>query len=219
MVSKFATGYAADSRGRPFLRRNHTPAIVIATVLAVLAIGSWTYAALSGEDKSYPVDCPMPIAGGDKPSFEAASRDEMLGVSPAAQSTFKVTVLNSGAARGEARSVSEDLVAQGFAAADPAYADDNAYGDDKLACVAQIRFGPGGQGAAASIWLALPCAQLVNDGRNGSDVDVALGEYYHGAKPTQDAQAAMEALRTVDPRNPKSGVDRSLIESVHAQGC
>lgn len=218
MVSKFATGYATDAQGRPFKRRNYIPAIIIVTVLAVLAIAAWTFAVVGGEEKTYPTDCNMPTAA-DAPQFQVASRADMLSVAPAAQSTFKATVLNSGAARGQARSVSDDLVAQGFAAADPAYGDDTVYGEDTLHCVAQIRFGPGGQGAAAAVWLALPCAQLVNDGRGGTDVDVALGEFYHGTKPSQDAQAALEALRTVDPRNPKSGVDRTLIDAVHAQSC
>ncbi|NLG45732.1 MAG: LytR family transcriptional regulator, partial [Gordonia sp.] len=36
---------------------------------------------------------------------------------------------------------------------------------------------------------------------------------------TQDTQAALEALRSVDPKNPKTAIDRSLIEAVHNQAC
>lgn len=218
MVSKFATGYAADAQGRPFRRRNLTPAIIIVTVLAVAAIAAWTFALTGDGEKSYPTDCNLPTAQG-APSMQIAGRSDMLSVAPAALSTFKVTVLNSAAARGEARSVSDDLVAQGFAAGEPAYGDDTVYPERDLHCVAQIRFGQAGQAAAAAVWLAVPCAQLVNDGRAGTDVDVALGEFYTGDKPSQDSQAALESLRSVDPRNPKSGVDRSLIEAVHAQPC
>lgn len=218
MVSKFATGYATDAQGRPFQRRNLTPAIVIVTVLAVIAIAAWTFALVGEEDESYPTDCALP-ATPDAPSLQVVGRADMLSVAPAAQSTFKVTVLNSAAARGQARSTSDDLVAQGFAAGEPAYGDDTVYTDRDLHCVAQIRFGQGGQAAAAAVWLAMPCAQLVNDGRPGTDVDVALGEFYTGSRQSQDVQAALESLRSVDPRNPKSGVDRSLIEAVHAQPC
>lgn len=218
MVSTFATGYAADANGRPFKRRNYIPAIIIVCVLALTAVVAWTWAAAGGDDVSYPTDCAMPPTI-QEPPFEVASQGEMLKVAPAAQSTFKVSVLNAGAARGEARSVSEDLVALGFTAADPAFGDDAAYGDTDLNCVGQIRFGPGSQGAATAVWLALPCAQLINDGRGGNTIDIALGKYFHGLNSTQDVQAALESLRAVDPRNPKSGVDRSLIEAVHSQSC
>lgn len=218
MVSNFATGYATDARGRPFPRRNPTPAIVIVTVLAVVAIAAWVFALIGDEERSYPTACALPTSA-DAPEMQVVPRSDMLSVAPAAQSTFNVTVLNSAAARGEARSASEDLVAQGFAAGEPAYGDDTVYTERDLHCVAQIRFGQGGQAAAAAVWLAVPCAQLVKDGRSGTDVDVALGEFYTGSRPSQDVQAALESLRSVDPRNPNSGVDRSLIEAVHSQSC
>ncbi len=217
MVSQFATGYATDAKGRPFQRRNTRPAIIVATVLTVAAIAAWSFALIGGGDKSVPTDCNLPASTDGQ--FAPADRAQLLDVAPAAQSTFRVSVLNSAAARGEARSVSEDLVAQGFAAGEPAYGDDTVYPDRDLHCVAQIRFGQAGQGAAAAVWLALPCAQLINDGRKGSDVDVALGEFYASTKASQDVQAALESLRSVDPRNPKTNVDRSLIEAVHAQSC
>ncbi|MFC0315291.1 envelope integrity protein Cei [Gordonia phosphorivorans] len=218
MVSKFATGYTTDAQGRPFPRRNVTPAIVIATVLAVVAIAAWAFVATGGEDESLPTSCNLPTTA-EGPELKVVNRSDMLSVAPAAQSTFAVTVLNSAAARGQARSVADDLAAQGFSPGAPAYGDDTLYPERDLSCVAQIRFGQAGQGAAAAVWLALPCAQLVNDGRPGTDVDVALGEFYTGTTPTQDVQAALESLRSVDPRNAKSGVDRSLIEAVHAQSC
>ncbi|GAC58348.1 hypothetical protein GOHSU_37_00440 [Gordonia hirsuta DSM 44140 = NBRC 16056] len=217
MVSQFATGYATDAQGRPFKRRNYTPAIVIGTVLAVAAIAAWAFALTGGSTESYPVDCAMPTKQDVK--LTVVGTGEMIEVAPAAQSTFRVTVLNSAAARGSARSVSDDLARQGFTPGEPAYGDDTLYTERDLDCVAQIRFGPGGQNAAAAVWLAVPCAQLVNDDRAGADVDVALGEFYHSAPSTQEQQAALESLRSVDPRNPKTGVDKSLIEAVHRQPC
>ncbi|MCK0440485.1 envelope integrity protein Cei [Gordonia alkaliphila] len=218
MVSKFATGYSTDAQGRPFPRRNYTPAIVIATVLALVGIGAWSFAFIGDEEESRPTACNLPTSA-EGPELKVVNRSDMLSVAPAALSTFTVTVLNSAAAHGEARSVADGLAAQGYAPGTPAYGDDTLYPERDLSCVAQIRFGTGGQTAAAAVWLALPCAQLVNDGRAGTDVDVALGEYYTATQPTQDMQAALESLRSVDPRNAKSGVDRSLIEAVHAQSC
>ncbi|WP_026917773.1 envelope integrity protein Cei [Gordonia shandongensis] len=226
MVSKIATGYTTDVKGRPFRRRHLTPAIIVVAVLAVAAITTWTVALTGSGDKSYPTDCSMPqrpsassAPDGPEPvTLDRVSKTDLLSVAPAGMSTFKVRVLNSGAARGQARSVSDDLVGQGFTAAEPAYGDDTVY-EQSLDCVAQIRFGPGGQGGAAAVWLAEPCAQLVNDGRTTTDVDLVLGEYHRSLRPSQDAQAALEALRSVDPKNPKTAVDRSLIEAVHSQAC
>lgn len=217
MVSQFATGYATDAQGRRFARRNYTPAIIIGTVLVVAALVAWTFVLTGRDAVSYPTDCAMPTQPGV--TMTPTERGEMVAIPPAAQSTFRVTVLNSAAARGSARSVSDDLVRQGFTAGEPAFGDDTVYTERNLDCVAQIRYGPGGQTGAAALWLAVPCAQLVDDGRPGADVEIALGEYWHAPASTQEQQAALESLRTVDPRNPKSGVDASLIEAVHRQPC
>ncbi|EGD53974.1 envelope integrity protein Cei [Gordonia neofelifaecis] len=228
MVSKIATGYTTDVKGRPFRRRHMMPAAIVAAVLAVAAIITWSVVLTGGGDEARPTDCNMPVAAASKPAGSAAtappaltpvSSTDMLSVAPAGLSTFKVRVLNSAAARGSARSASDDLVAEGFTPAEPAYGDDTVYANRDLHCVAQIRFGQAGQAGAAAVWLAAPCAQLVNDGRTGTDVDLALGEYYTSDRPTQDTQAALEALRSVDPNNPKTAIDRSLIESVHGQSC
>ncbi|KJR05433.1 envelope integrity protein Cei [Gordonia sihwensis] len=229
MVSKIATGYTTDVKGRPFRRRHLMPALIVVAVLAVAAITAWSVALTGGGDEARPTDCNMPEAASPSdrsgapatpaPNLKPVSSTEMLSVAPAGLSTFKVRVFNSAAPRGSARSVSDDLVAEGFTPGDPAYADDTVYSDQNLHCVAQIRFGQAGQAGAAAVWLAAPCAQLVDDGRTGTDVDLALGEYYTQGRPTQDSQAALEALRSVDPKNPKTAIDRSLIEAVHNQAC
>lgn len=226
MVSKIATGYTTDVKGRPFRRRQWIPAAIIVALLAVGAITAWSFSLTSGGDEARPTDCNLPTAaasaapGAPKaPELTVVSSTDMLSVAPAGLSTFRARVLNSAAARGSARSVSDDLVSEGFTAADPAFGDDTIYPDQNLHCVAQIRFGQAGQAGAAAVWLAAPCAQLVNDGRKGTDVDLALGEFYTSTRPTQDTQAALEALRSVDPKNPKTAIDRSLIETVHNQPC
>lgn len=221
VVSKIATGYTTDVKGRPFRRRHLMPAMIVVAVLAVAAITAWTFVLTGGGDEPRPTDCNMPVADGGSPApnLTPASSTDMLSVAPAGLSTFRVTVLNSAADRGAARSVSDDLIAEGFTPGDPAYGDDTVYPNRDLHCVAQIRFGQAGQAGAAAVWLAAPCAQLVNDGRKGTDVDLVLGEYHTSIRPTQDTQAALEALRSVDPKNPKTAIDRSLIEAVHNQAC
>ncbi len=148
------------------------------------------------------------------------NRDEMLGVAPAALATFGVRVLNASNQRGKAQSVADELMNQGFSPVqDHAIGDDTLYPNRDLNCVGQIRFGEAGKASAAALWLAVPCAQLVVDSRPGTDVDLALGEYFTSTEQSADAQAALEALRSADPRNPKTGVDPDLIRAVHAGTC
>lgn len=241
MVSQITTGYPTDEKGRPYRRRRQRPAIILAVVLLVGGLVAWVVALSGSNADAVPTACnqptpasasastpaaPAPRAGGppapsaDPPTLTTVSREEMLSVAPAALATFQVRVLNASTQRGAARSVSDDLTAQGFnPVPDNPYGDDALYPNQDLNCVAQIRFGPAGKASAAAVWLALPCAQLVDDGRPGQGVDVALGEYYKGREQSQDAQAALEALRSADPKNPKTGVDPGLVRAVHSQPC
>ncbi|MGW5522234.1 envelope integrity protein Cei [Gordonia sp. NPDC003950] len=238
MVSQITTGYPTDHNGRPYRRRRSRPILIVLAVLAALGVIAWSVALAGSEADATPTDCNVPTpasasatdsapadaapapTSAEQPTSTVVDRDDMLKVAPAALSTFQVRVLNASTQRGAARSASGDLTAQGFTpASDSAYGDDPLYPNHDLNCVAQIRFGPAGQAAAAAVWLAIPCAQLVNDGRRGTDVDVALGEYYEAQEQSQDAQAALEALRSADPKNPQSGVDPGLVSAVHSQRC
>ncbi|MFT4043907.1 MAG: envelope integrity protein Cei [Gordonia sp. (in: high G+C Gram-positive bacteria)] len=249
MVSRITVGYPTDAQGRPYRRRRYRPALIVATVLVAASVAAWATALTNTGAESVPTDCNQPTAAGasltqsapaiptqkastPKPAganatgatsagaFTAVDRTEMLAVAPAPLSTFQVRVLNASNTHGQARSVSDDLTAQGFnPVPNTAYADDARYPNHDLNCVAQIRFGPAGKGAAAAVWLAIPCAQLIDDGRKGTSVDVALGQYYTSREQSQDTQAALEALRLADPRNPKTTVDPSLVSAVHTQRC
>ncbi len=238
MVSQITAGTPVDPRGRPFRRRRYIPAVIAVVVLLVGALIVWAVALSGSGEAAVPTACnqPSPVsasasappapAGAPAPPSAAPTtltgvdRQEMLQVAPAALSTFQVRVLNASAQRGAAQSVSDDLTAQGFSPVpDAPYADDTLYPNQDLACYGQIRFGPAGKASAAAVWLALPCAQLVDDGRQGTSVDVALGEYYEGREQTQDAQAALEALRSADPKNPQTGADPALVAAVHSASC
>ena len=233
MVSQITTGYPTDHDGRPYRRRRYRAAGVFMAILVVLGLVVWVVALTGSEASATPTECNEPTAASATPSAASTAttsaaattravvkRDDMLSETPAPLSTFQVRVLNASTQRGAAQSVSNDLTAQGFTpATDAAYGDDAVYPNHDMNCVAQIRFGPAGKASAAAVWIAVPCAQLINDGRRGTDVDVALGEYYHGAEQSQDAQAALEALRSADPKNPKTGVDPGLVSAVHAQKC
>ena len=215
VVSRIATGYTTDAKGRPFHRRNLRSGLVVITIFAIAAVVGWVFVFTGDKAESYPTDCNI----ADSSKLTPVSDTDMLSVGPAPLSTFSVRVLNAAAERGSAQSVSDDLTSLGYRPAQPAYGDDTIYTDRDLHCVAQIRFGQDGQAAAAAAWLIAPCAQLVNDGRKGSDVDLALGEFYTTTQPSQDAQAAIEALRVAAPKQKQSPVDASLLDAVHAQTC
>ncbi|GAB2672552.1 envelope integrity protein Cei [Gordonia jinhuaensis] len=235
MVSQITTGHPTDRRGRPYRRRRYAPAIVLVVVLLVIAGVVWIIAAASGGSSAVPVACPAPpspsasptaATPGQAPAANAVpvkhtvvAESSMLGEQPAALSTFQVRVLNASGQRGAAQNALDDLTSLGFrqASTDP-YADDTLY-SDPMDCVAQIRFGDATKAAAAAVWVAVPCAELVNDGRSGSVVDLALGEHYTSTEQSQDAQAALDALRTADPNNAKTAVDPSLVRAVHKNAC
>ncbi|GAB09358.1 hypothetical protein GOARA_036_00900 [Gordonia araii NBRC 100433] len=234
MVASITNGYSKDHNGRAFRRRVPGPAVVATAVLAALGVLVWSVALTRGDSSRVPVDCNQPSAaaagpaaagpGGASPApppkLSAMDRTEMIDVAPAALATFGVRVLNASNQRGKAQSVSDDLVAQGFSPTqENAYGDDPVYPNRDLNCVGQIRFGEAGKASAAAVWLAVPCAQLVMDGRPGTDVDLALGQYYTSTEQSADAQAALEALRSADPRNAKTGVDPELVRAVHAGTC
>ncbi|NDZ92576.1 envelope integrity protein Cei [Streptomyces sp. SID6673] len=239
MVSQLTSGSSVDAKGRPFRRRRMRPAIIVAVVLAVAGLITWAVALADSGPVAVPTNCNQPTPASAEPSAAAATpdpglpapsaapttvapadRDEMLAVTPAALSTFQVRVLNASSQRGAARSVSDDLTAQGFnPVPDNPYGDDTVYTNQDLSCYAQIRFGPAGKASAAAVWLAIPCAQLVDDGRQGTGVDVALGKYYEGREQSQDAQAALEALRSADPKDPRTGADPTLVKAVHSASC
>ena len=244
MVSHIAPGSTTDRAGRPYRRRRQEPVLITVTILAAIAVVVWCVAAVRSGDDATPTACnsPLPVptsvaaaptAGQSTanttavkpttaapPSLTVVANSEMESIAPAALSSFQVRVLNASGQRGAARSVSDDLTAQGFTpAADTAYADDPVYVGQDLDCVAQIRFGPAGKSGAAAVWLAIPCAQLVDDGRRGTVVDVALGTYYESRELSQDAQAALEALRLANPKDPSTGADPGLVSAVHKQSC
>ncbi len=227
MVSQITTGFPTDESGQPFRRRRYLPFVVATVALLVVGIVIWATALAGGDSSSVTTACnqpPAPSAAATASATPARSlttvaASDLIDVAPGALSTFQVRVLNASAQRGQARTVLDDLTAQGFTpATDTPYADDTVY-DQDLECVGQIRFGPASRAAAAALWLAEPCAELIDDGRSGQIVDLALGTQFTSKEQSQDAQAALESLRSADPKNPKTGADPALVRAVHNASC
>lgn len=90
-----------------------------------------------------------------------------------------VTVLNGTGEPGLAAGVSEELAARGYVVGDPG----NTEAD--VAEVAQVRHGPEGLTAARSVAAQVDGSILVDDGRTGSAVDLAVGAGYVGLRPPE----------------------------------
>jgi hypothetical protein len=226
VVSQITYGYPTDDRGRPFRRRRYLPALIVAVVLALIAAAIWVSALSSSDSEATPTDCPQPqtpSAAPDAPTpvvGTPASDEEMRQVPPAPLSSFQIRVLNATDEQGMAQTVLDDLTALGFSAApENAYGDDPLYPDRNLDCFGQIRFGEGGKAAAAALWIAAPCTQLINDGRPGTVVDLALGTHYGDSEQNQDALAVLDTLRVANPQDPNTGADPAVVAAVHDAPC
>lgn len=224
MVSQITYGYPTDDRGRPFRRRRYLPAIIVAVVLTLIAAIIWISALSTSDASATPTDCPAPpspSAGAPAPVVgTTASRDEMLQVPPAALAGFQIRVLNATDEQGKAQTVLDGLTSLGFQAApEGAYGDDSLYPDRNLNCFGQIRFGDAGKAGAATLWIAAPCTELINDGRPGTLVDLAIGEHFSESEQSQDALAVLDTLRATNPQDPATGADPAVIDAVHQAAC
>ncbi|PXW33656.1 UNVERIFIED_CONTAM: LytR cell envelope-related transcriptional attenuator [Williamsia faeni] len=226
MVSQITYGYPTDDHGRPFRRRRYLPAIILAVVLALITAIVWVGALSSNTTEAKPVDCPQPPAPSATPEPPApvvgtpADREEMLRISPAALAGFQIRVLNATDEQGKAQTVLDDLTSLGFQGTpQAAYGDDPLYPDQNLECFGQIRFGDAGKAAAAALWIAAPCTQLINDGRADSVVDLAIGEYFSDSSQSQDALAVLDTLRSANPQDPNTGADPAVVSAVHEASC
>ena len=63
-----------------------------------------------------------------------------------------------------------------------------------MECIGQLRFGPAGEGAASTLALVLPCAEMVRDDRPDDTVDVAVGTAFGDVNPVRAARDALDQL-------------------------
>jgi hypothetical protein len=175
---------------RPYQRRRRGPVIVVVTVLALIAAGTWITVlntASGGADGT----CPPPLAG--PPAGETVERSALYAVAPAPLSAVRVLVRNAGGQRQQANLVAAELEELGFGRAAPPD-NDPIYPDGDMDCVGQLRFGPAGEPAASTLALVLPCVELVRDGRGDDSVDVAVGTAFGDLAPSRPARDALDQL-------------------------
>jgi len=188
----------AAARTRPYQRRRRGPVLVVVSVLAAAALVTWTTVLISAAGPSGAASCPAPAT----PAGQVLERDALDAVPPVPPAAVRVQVLNAGGQRGQASLVAAQLDDLGFATTEPA--NDPLYPEGNMECYGQLRFGTGGEAAASTLSLVLPCAELVRDGREDDTVDVAVGTAFGDFNPATAARDALDQLT-----EPSGGSDGS----------
>jgi hypothetical protein len=216
VVANITEGTAFDKRGLPFRRRNIWPGVIAAATLLVVTALVWAFALTRPPDVHEATVCnpPPPATDPGAPKLgEQVSRTEMSDVTPAKLTDTKISVFNASGQGGQAAEVSGALRDLGFA--QPVAANDPIYGNTRLTCQGQIRFGPKGQAAAAALWLVAPCTELFRDTRDNDSVDLAIGTDFTTLTHSDDIDAVLAGLRpgATEPADP------TLITKIHAGAC
>jgi hypothetical protein len=201
-----------SSPARPFgrRRRRQGPVVWIAAVLAVAALVTWTVV-LSTAGHSTRISCPAP-ASGQVPG-EVLDVDALDGTSPAPVDTVAARVLNAGGQRGQANLVAAQLGDLGFREAAPP-GNDPVHPDGEMECIGQLRFGPQGEAAAATLALVLPCTEPVRDGRGDSSVDVVVGTEFREVNPSRAVRDVLDEL--ANPAAGAAGTEADADETAPA---
>ena len=205
-------------RGRDgYRRRNMVPAAVLVIVLAVAGIATWTVVFANSTAGSVTSCNVSPVPGAGSPQSTDALDDQQA----AAPGDVAVRVLNGAGQRGQAQLAAAELGELGIAEAAPPD-NDPLYPAQDLSCVGQIRYGPQGAAAARTLSLVVPCAELVSDGRSGTEVDHAQGDDFRDLAPGQPVTEALRALarqNAVGSGAAASVPDASTLNALRTVDC
>lgn len=186
--------------------RRRLPALVLITVLAASASIVWGRVLLGENTATGGVRCPSAPAGAE---LMPVSRQAVRDVDPLPPAQVAVLVRNSTDRHRLATRVAARLDLMGFTEAAPP-ANDPIYPTGAMHCVGQIRFGAKGRGAARTLSLVAPCAQLVRDGRADDTVDLVVGTDFFELSPTSAAREALRALREQETGKEAAGGPQSM---------
>lgn len=227
MVSLITEGSSTGPDGKPHPYRRALPVIALIAVLAVLGAALWFRILTKPAELSAPVECNPPSVSGPldpdapapQPLGDPVAGTTLLDVEPAPLAATRVRVFNANGERGQAADVASQLSDYGFAPApDVQSGNDPVYVDQNMQCQGQIRFGPNGLAAASSLWLAMPCAELIQDARTDDIIDLALGTYFRKLQPNTDAEEVLSALKTAAPGG-AGAVDIDLLKAARVAQC
>lgn len=212
-------------RTRPYQRRRRLPIAIVVSMLAVIAIATWSVVLVSAASGSGGGKCPAPAAG---PAIgESLASGALDTVAPTAPSSVAVRVTNGGDQRGQANLVAAQLGELGFAQAAPP-TNDPFFPDGGMDCIGQIRFGAAGDRGASTLALLLPCVELVRDSRADNTVDVAIGTGFRDVNPPKAVRDALSHLTApaggtdgaTDPTpGAQPGGDPATLQAARASGC
>lgn len=200
---------------RPYERRRTRPIVIMSVMLAAVAVATWTVVLGTATDGPASTNCAAP-ASGALPGSELA-RTDLDGVAAAAPNDVSFQVLNAGGQRGQANLVSAQLRDLEFSeAATPG--NDPAFPEGELGCIGQMRFGPDGETAAATLSLALPCVEVIRDDRPGETVDIVIGAAFTDVAPGRAARDALDQLSSPGSEG-AAQADPGLLSQARANVC
>jgi hypothetical protein len=176
------------ARTRPYQRRKRGPVLVVVSVLAVLAIVTWSVVLVNAGGAASATSCPVP----NPPAGDVLSTGALDEVGPVPPGSVEVHVFNAGGQRGQASLVAAQLGDLGFSV--KGTGNDPLFPDEDMECYGQLRFGAAGEAAASTLTLVLPCAELVRDGRPGAGVDISVGTGFGDFNPGSAARDALDQL-------------------------
>lgn len=200
---------------RPYERRRTRPIVATAAVLAVAVVATWTVVLNTAAEGPSSTSCPAP-PGGALPGSEI-TRTDLAAVTPSAPSETPFQVLNAGGQRGQANLVSAQLKDLEFDEAN-APGNDPAFPEGELGCIGQLRFGPDGEAAAATLTLALPCVELIRDDRRGPVVDVVIGTAFTDVAPGRAGRDALDQLASPGSEG-SAQADPGLVTQAREDAC
>jgi hypothetical protein len=176
------------ARTRPYQRRRKGPVLVVVSVLAVLAIATWSVVLVNAGGAASGKSCPVP----NPPAGEVLPSGALDQVSPVPPGGVEVHVFNAGGQRGQASLVAAQLRDLGFTV--KGTGNDPLFPHEKLECYGQLRFGAAGEAAASTLTLVMPCVELVRDSRADGTVDVSVGTGFGDLNPGRAARDALDQL-------------------------
>lgn len=182
-----------------YRRRHRLPALALLVLLVAGAIFVWTRVFESAQDIEAATACPPPARS--MPAAHTAGvpqkYDSLNRTDPVRPQEIDARILNANGQNKQATLIAEELTGFGIRKAEPG--NDPLYPNYELKCHGQIRFGEAGTGAARTMSLIVPCAQLVRDDRQDASVDVALGSKFGDLTMTADAKQIIKQLRESPP--------------------
>ena len=181
-----------DRKARPYRKHKPLPALIVIGVLALGAIVVWVNAAI-GTDVDEAVHCDPPPSPPPGVTFTTLPHTALDDLAPVPADKVAVNVLNATSVRGQGGIATTSLRELGFTnAAEPS--NDPAYEGHEPKCRGQIRFGENGRGAARTLSLVMPCAELVQDNRKDASVDLVTGKLFNDIRPRAEARQVLTQL-------------------------